>query len=563
MTRRTSRLRLDRTFPGRQAPRTRVVLTCVVTAALSLAVAGHAAAQSSTCVSGQGLQHQQVWWSGNSGTKYRLDFSSGAPTLFESGHAQSPSFEGTAVYTNASGQLLLYSDGVRAWRGSDHVEIAAGLPGDPSATEAALISPVPGGDPLDDFYVFGNSANTTNGTVAYVRVTVSTGMASERVDLSVGNTGESLAAVPHANGSDVWILTLRNNPDPTRPIELAAFLASPAGVATTPVLTELPDLGAATSRANRGNLSFHPPTNTLVLGNFGVGSGVILTAAFDASAGTISDVVTRATGAVGYSSALSPSGRYLYFTSGLEGFQGTARVLDLEDLEAAAMDITFPGVGAVGGCRLAFDGRVYYSSFGGGSLGVVETPDSPTGAFASSLSLGTGRGSYHLPNQSFPACAEAGCASDEDCDDGTCDLATRECVPNPACVDSSESGTDEGCDEAAPHCSSEARCEVCIAVGEGVDLGCDVARPRCTMGGAGGFVCVADDAGPSDAGPSDAGSSDAGSSLPDAGPTDAAVADAGAPEIIDEGGCRCATTEGSPTALLVPFAVMLLLRRRR
>lgn len=66
---------------------------------------------------------------------------------------------------------MLYTDGNVIFDGRSHQEIGSGVGGNPSSTEAALIVPVPGGDPTNDFYVFGNTANTS-GEINYTRVDI-------------------------------------------------------------------------------------------------------------------------------------------------------------------------------------------------------------------------------------------------------------------------------------------------------------------------------------------------------------------------------------------------------
>jgi len=412
-----------------------IVPALVMALALTWMNFGAQQAHAQTCISGDGFTHQQVWWTGAGSTKFRIDFSSGEAVLIEDGHAQTPSFEGTAVYTNALGDLILYTDGQRVFDGQTHAELTDELPGSDSATEAAIIVPKPG--TTDTFYVFGNSADTTNGTIGYVSVTMSDPpVVSSAETLVVGLTGEQLTSIPHSNGRDFWVVTIHN----TSPITLAAYLITNTEVGETVALSPLGVSSSATTLAGRGTLSYHVPTGYLLIGNFGNGQGIIYGSAFDASSGLLTGPFAEfLSGDVGYSAVMSPNGEFVYITVGVQGFDGSAHVIDVATGVSENLDSAY---NRWGGARLAPDGRIYYASYFHDRLLVVEDPNNGS-TTTSEFLLGTRRSGYHLPTVSYPACADAGCRDDLDCgEDEICDLLLLRC--RSTCDD------DDACDDGNP-----------------------------------------------------------------------------------------------------------------
>ena len=226
----------------------RVSLLLVLTALPFHAVAqdpGHA------CIQGLGMGNQQIWWTGSNNSKYLMDFTGGAPVLSNAGIGQTGSFEGTAVYTTPQGDLLLYTDGNSIFNGQTHVLIGTGVGGDPSSTEAALIIPDPAGDPTNDFYVFGNTDNVdatpNGGPINFTRIDIGANTISAITPLDGGLLfGESLATVPHANGTDFWVISVTHDTPMVN-----AYLVTDSGVSGTAVSSAIPALPVNTA-ADRG-----------------------------------------------------------------------------------------------------------------------------------------------------------------------------------------------------------------------------------------------------------------------------------------------------------------------
>jgi hypothetical protein len=330
---------------------------------------------------------EQIWYSGAAKNKFLIDFSGGFPNVICGGAVdQGTGTEGSANFTDpVSGQLKLYTDGIKIFNGKTNrvLENGANMGGHASAGEAAMIVPVPGANP-DLFYIFTNTTTSVyysiadlskgpNGTVTILK------------QLLASNTGEAIGVVPHANGDDFWVLVFNTA------AKVDAYRVDSSGIARLPVSSNTGFSGAAAV----GSITHSPDYNTLSLG---WGNARIVTANIDRATGILSNMLIRATGAVGYASAFSPDATKLYYANGAQGYSGTPWQLDLNTSKLTQLSTT----GGFGGPKLALDGKIYWTRYNQGMLSVVENPNA-TGTEANfslnALSLNGCTGSYNLPNQ--------------------------------------------------------------------------------------------------------------------------------------------------------------------
>jgi hypothetical protein len=332
---------------------------------------------------------EQVWYSGSGNQHYLLDFS-GSQAKVTAGPpiGQSAGFEGTASITNPeTGKLLLYSDGVTLFNGQTHrpLDNGDGLRADPSAGEAVLIAPAPGAN-RNLFYVFTNSITQVSYSIADLAAGPN-GQVTEKNKPLASNTGEAVGIVPHANGKAFWLLVYNTaaNVD-------AYLVDGSSGVTAKPVSSPT----GLTGQVFRGSIIHSPDHNTLALGVVGHG---IATAKVDRAAGKLSDVQIRVKGPdVGYSSAFSPDGTKLYYARGREGYWGNPYQLDL----TTGRETRLSSTAGLGGPKLGPDGKIYWTGYRAGALGVVQKPDG-AGTDANfqeaAIALNGGRGAYNLPKQ--------------------------------------------------------------------------------------------------------------------------------------------------------------------
>ncbi|MBP6825840.1 MAG: gliding motility-associated C-terminal domain-containing protein [Saprospiraceae bacterium] len=174
----------------------------------------------------QGSQHGNIWYFGNGAG---LDFSSGQPTKLT--NINMDSYEGCAVYCDAAGQILLYTNGGGfgpntvngpregiIWNRNQQVmyNMGASEGGGYSAAQSALILPQPGN--TNGYYVF-----TMDHAPSFDVPGSNRGLSCFIVDMSLnGGLGgvsqanipvfkpaaECLTAIPMAGNSGFWVITI-------------------------------------------------------------------------------------------------------------------------------------------------------------------------------------------------------------------------------------------------------------------------------------------------------------------------------------------------------------------
>lgn len=118
--------------------------------------------------------------------------------------------EGTSSISDASGNLLFYTDGILVWN-KNHLVMpnGSGLFGGISSTQSALIVPQPGSTTL--YYIFTTDEFGGANGCRYSVVDMSLQAGTGDIDTSLknvpvlGNSTEKVTAVKQANGTDYWV----------------------------------------------------------------------------------------------------------------------------------------------------------------------------------------------------------------------------------------------------------------------------------------------------------------------------------------------------------------------
>lgn len=340
---------------------------------------------------------QNRWWSSNSSSLYLINFSTGEAVLqnASSNSGFNLGFEGSAVAVNpVSNELLFYTDGNRVFRASDNAQSPTLVGGNASATEAAAIIPMPGGVLGDDFVVFGNSTNVTPANLITANYKLSTNTISN-VTVRVTGVGEALEVIPQLNGTDYWILL--NVAGQTR---VYAYTAADGFVNT--IVSSVP---LNISSSNRGAISWIPQLpDKVLIGNFSTNAfrGTVGVADFNRATGTISNYIEELTGQVGYAPAISPNGRYIYYTDGNEGWQGIGRIFDRVNKAI----VKSANTGGLGGSKLAPDGKIYWARYNVNALVTFSNPNDPLNGDFGSFSIAPATSGFNLPNNTYWACEQ-------------------------------------------------------------------------------------------------------------------------------------------------------------
>jgi hypothetical protein len=202
------------------------------------------------------------------GGKAGLDFSCYPPRLEVSSF---DGLEGAASISDANGNLLFYTTGDVVWNHEHHImPNGRGIGGlctlfasYSSSSQSALIIPHPGNSNL--YFIFTTDCAEDNFVdgIRYSIVDMSMqgglGDVIQKNTLLLAPTAEKLAAVFHANGSDVWLMTHGVGSN-----SFYAFRISASGINTTPVISSTGQF----HRGGRGYLKFSPDGKRIAVGSF-------------------------------------------------------------------------------------------------------------------------------------------------------------------------------------------------------------------------------------------------------------------------------------------------------
>ncbi|RDY60780.1 T9SS type B sorting domain-containing protein [Flagellimonas nanhaiensis] len=327
-----------------------------------------------------------IWYFGrNAG----LDFNSGSPLTLTNGALSTQ--EGCATISDASGNLLFYTDGITVWN-RNHLPMpnGAGLLGHPSSTQSGIIVPSPANTNI--FFVFTvDEAGESNGLqYNIVDMTLDGGLGdvtTKNVPLATPVT-EKLTAVEHANGTDIWVLSHRYGSD-----EFLAYLVTGTGLNTTPVVS---GVGIShpilyNGQGVRGYLKVSPDGQFLASASAGTVHTELFR--FDSSTGQVSSPILLDSffpppplfgGNNPYGIEFSPDSSKLYvgntvstasftFTSTL--YQFDMGIYDQTTIINSGLAISPPKNGETGALQLAIDGKIYVAHHGESSLAAINDPN--------------------------------------------------------------------------------------------------------------------------------------------------------------------------------------------
>ena len=332
------------------------------------------------------------WYFGN---KAAVNFSGTTPIALTNSAMSAP--EACGSVSNSGGELLFYTDGMTIWdRSHSQMPNGTGLTGTVNSSQVLIIQDLVN---KDRYYVFttGDSYNNQSYT-AYSVVDMSLpgsgvgGAILGDVVPSIKNvpildnngnliTTGAVTAVPHANGTDFWILM------PTHE-DLLAFLFDSSGLNTVPVASNLSPWNTLNYRTFYVKASpklYYPIGFDYIVG-IGMGHTLkpetFLSFSFDNNSGILLGWITGLTTA-NYDriyAEFNEDGTILY-----------SAVYQFGNLELYKCDYltnfspifisSIPNVDS-GQLQRNKDGKVYFSMDGAGYLGQILNPNSFTGCIA-------------------------------------------------------------------------------------------------------------------------------------------------------------------------------------
>jgi len=308
-----------------------------------------------------------------------LTFNTPSPTALLNGALNT--HEGCATISDAAGNLLFYTDGMKVWN-KNHQIMPGGtdLKGHPSAQQSGIIVPKPGSSTR--YYIFTASDwLILDGTYySEVDMTGDGGLgivvpSTKNTQLLAGaSASEKLAVTLHSNGMWYWLITHGNKYDQ----KYYAWLIDCNGVSTTPVVSSASLINNA---EHAGAMCVSPDGTKLATAIFEVPQGVEL-ANFNNTTGVVSNPQILdnggVVGGVTYGVAFSPNSKVLYATN-----MGPTNMkhIDQWDLTQANIPATRIHIGTTisgeraGSLQLAPDNKIYVAQEDAPYLGVIHNPN--------------------------------------------------------------------------------------------------------------------------------------------------------------------------------------------
>lgn len=358
------------------------------------------------CQSARAQREYHTWYFGNNAA---LRFpGSGVPFPLTTSAMQVA--EGSVSLSDSTGQLQFYSNGERVWNRANQVMVnGPGLGGSRSSTQGVAAVPDPANP--QRYYLFTADAvenQLANGLQYHIVDMSRQGglgeVTTKNVRLSTGPVTERIALVPHANGTDTWVLVhgWGNN-------AFYAYLLTRTGL-QPPVVTSIGAVQADVAGAKPylhavGYLRASAMGTRLAMGRRGADTELF---DFDLATGRLTnDIALPGTGD-SYGVEFSPDGRLLYATrlNPTAVVQSTLYQYDL--LAGSGAAIAASGVALAvmprsgGAIQAGPDGRLYLSIDASDYLGVISSPNvrgAGCGYQSNGAFLGGKQAVVGLPNQ--------------------------------------------------------------------------------------------------------------------------------------------------------------------
>src|SRR6218665_480938 len=328
------------------------------------------------CVICFSQKENNFWYFGN---KSGVDFNSGSPVNLEDGKLTA--YEGSSTISNASGQLLFYTNGNKIWnRNHEVMPNGSGLKGDLSSTQSALLVPKPGSSVI--YYLFTSTGGYPNGlTYSEIDITLDGGLGDITINKNIQlytPVCEKICAVKNNFNDSYWLLSHAFGSN-----SFLAYKIDASGLNPIPITS---NVGSVTTYSGAnfnasesiGHLKIAPDASKIVSVNFNKNTEIF---DFNLMTGQVSNPVLLNTISNWscYGAEFSPSGKRLYLTggSGLGFIMDTVLQYDLDAVNIAASEtvIKYDGVKFFGTLQLGPDCKIYANSKKSRSVFVINNPD--------------------------------------------------------------------------------------------------------------------------------------------------------------------------------------------
>lgn len=313
-------------------------------------------------------QQTDKWYFGNG---VGLDFGTGTPSVIASGMGGYAPSEGCSVMSDASGNLLFYTDGVTVVN-KNHVTMAngTGLMGGISSTQAALIVPQPGSNGIYYIFTTDDFAGANGLKYSIVDMNLASGVGSvtvKNVSLLTNST-EKITAVKDPFNNRYWVVGHEwgNN-------SFYAYELSSTGL-SVPVVSSVGTAHTGTLQNTYGQMKFNPCGNKIALA---IGyTDVWEYFDFNTNTGVVSNPMSFGFLAHVYGIEFSPDASKVYVSTydpgrTLEQFDVSSNNQSLIAASQTSLSTTIDTYGM----QLANDGKIYIVKSFSQYIGVVNSPN--------------------------------------------------------------------------------------------------------------------------------------------------------------------------------------------
>ncbi|HEU4902764.1 MAG TPA: hypothetical protein VFT06_08225, partial [Flavisolibacter sp.] len=325
-----------------------------------------------------------------------LSFNTSPPSVLKDGRLNAN--EGCATISDSSGQLLFYTDGIYVYTKA-HTVMPNGtdLMGHPSSSNSAIVVPQPGSSFL--YYIFTTDAvenDLANGyrySIVDMRLNNGLGDVTVKNVLLNAKCTEKLTAAAHANGGDVWIITVEMGGNAFKAYQLGCN-----GLNETPVVSNAglhyDNLGKAI-----GCLKASADHKKLATTRISEAGWELFD--FDNLTGRVSNPLFMTTpDLIPFGVEFSPNSQLVY-VSGRFIYQYKITVPDALSIEGSrfAVETSYPDNKPA--LQLGPDNKIYSGNFYTSVINVIHNPDEYGPACnyqKEAIDLGMG----HTVNRSFP-----------------------------------------------------------------------------------------------------------------------------------------------------------------
>ena len=312
-----------------------------------------------------------IWYFGNNAG---MDFNGGAPVALTNGVLNTD--EGSSSICDAAGNLLFYTDGITVWNRNHAVmPNGTGLHGDGSSIQAALVIKQPGSSTI--YYVFttDNNAEANGMKYSIVDMTLDGGLGNvttKNVAL-VTPCAEKLIAIPHANCTDIWVLThgYGNN-------TFYAYLVTAVGVnpaITTNVGTSHNGGSAGAFNSALGTMKASPNGSKIAVCD--QYNEIFEVFDFNPATGVVSNTLSLSPIYRAFGTEFSADGTKLYVSErqGSQLWQFDLSAGSTAAIQASKTLISNAGSYNYGALQRGPDDKIYMARDAQTSLGVINNPD--------------------------------------------------------------------------------------------------------------------------------------------------------------------------------------------